>query len=436
VRGRDHLKPKVLIATTTNWIATARLVIALAEVGFHVEALCPPGHPLQKTTAISRSFDYRGLTPLRSFRSAIETSNPDLIVPGDDLATRHLHDLHRMANHRPEISSLRSLIERSIGSPESYRIVYERATLIAIARQEAIRVPRTEVISTHADLRLWVSQSGVPVVLKANGTSGGDGVRIARTVGEVHRAFQKLQAPPQLARAAKRAVMDHDHSMVRSSLLRRRNVVNAQEFVEGREATSAIVCRNGEVLANLHFEVLEKISSLGHATVLRTIRHQEMSCAAEKLARRLNLSGFYGFDFMLAAGTGDAYLVEINPRTTQVGHLNMGEGRWLPAALFAALTGKEPSSNSSVIENDTVALFPQEWMRDAASGYLRTAYHDAPIGEPRLVDACMRKAAKLKGRDWQSLVMVPPLATAKYEPSSEPLGREPLMAREMGSRYE
>ena len=59
-------------------------------------------------------------------------------------------------------------------------------------------------------------------------------------------------------------------------------------------------------------------------------RDAEMSNAAERIARKLKLSGTHGFDFMLEDATGSAYLIEINPRSTQVGHLTLGPGGTSP----------------------------------------------------------------------------------------------------------
>jgi biotin carboxylase len=238
------------------------------------------------------------------------------------------------------------------------------------------------------------ARSGFPTVLKANGTSGGDGVRLVRTLEEAERAFLTLQAPPLLARAVKRALMDQDKTLVWPSLLRRRSVVNAQAFVAGREATSAIACWKGTVLAGLHFEVVNKAEQAGHATVVRLIENPEMSSAAERIVRRLNLSGLHGFDFMLESETGNAYLIEINPRATQVGHLTFGPGRDLPAALYAAVSGEAVQAARKVTENETITLFPQEWIRDPGSEFLRSGYHDIPWEEPELVRACVRSRRK------------------------------------------
>jgi biotin carboxylase len=263
-----------------------------------------------------------------------------------------------------------------------------------LAHSEGVRVPATQVIASIAELTSCFARIGFPMVLKANGTSGGDGVRIVHTPQEAESAFRTLQAPPLLARAAKRALADHDRTLLWPSLLRRRSAVNAQTYIAGHEATSLVACWKGEVLAALHLEVLNKQHWAGPATVLRLIEGVEMQAAAEKLVRRLGLSGLHGFDFMLEAGSGDAYLLEVNPRATQVGHLTLGPGRDLPAALYAAVTGKPIQDAPRITDKDIIALFPQEWTRDPASPILETAYHDVPWDEPELIQACVRGRQK------------------------------------------
>ncbi len=401
--ARSTVKPTVLIATTARWIPTARLVVALENAGFTIDAVCPSGHPLSKTGAVRKIYKYRGLNALASFGEAIAASKPDLIVPGDDLATQQLHLLYYQEQRKGDAGkAVCALIERSLGAHENFLLLYARATFIQLAREEGIRVPKTQVIRDIPDLQKWMALAGVdfPVVLKADGSSGGDGVRVVRTLEDARHALRVLQAPPLLARAAKRALIDRDPTLVWPSLLRRRPVVSAQTFISGREATSAVACWKGEVLASLQFEVLNKVATSGHATVVRAIENAEMSAAAAKIAHRLNLSGVHGFDFMLESQTGDAYLLEINPRLTQVGHLTLGPGRDIPAALFSAVTGHAVSPAPKVTEENTFALFPQEWIRDPASPFLQSAYHDVPWDKPELIRACVR--ARRKQRAWYS----------------------------------
>jgi hypothetical protein len=387
------VKPTVLVATTARWFPTTRLAIALAKAGFAVEAVCPSGHTLARTGAVGRVHTYRAFIPLASFANAITAATPDLIIPADDLAARHLHQLHKQKRNNGKAGTqICELIERSLGAPECFETVYARTAFIRIAQEEGIRAPKTEIITDRHDLAKWIAQMGFPTVLKANGTSGGDGVKVVHTVEEAEHAFSRLQAPPLIARAIKRALVDRDPTLVPPSLLRRRFVVNAQAFVAGREATSTIACWKGKILASLHFEVLKKAASTGHATVLRLIEHPEMTEACEKTAHRFKLSGLHGLDFMLEAHTGSAHLIEINPRTTQVGHIALGLERDLPAALYAVLTGKEIQPAPKITESDTIALFPQEWARDPKSEFLQFAYHDVPWEEPELIRSCIRKA--------------------------------------------
>jgi hypothetical protein len=395
------VKLTILIITTTPSFSPARLAMAFAKADCLVEAVCLPDHPLCKTRAVLRMHRYKLLTPLRSIARAIDLARPALVIPSDDLAALHLHELYGQEERRGKAGVLTcALIEQSLGASASFPIVFERANVLDLAREEGIRVPKTAAITGRQDLEKWAASTGFPAVLKANGTSGGDGVRTVQTLEDAERVFQALVAPPLLARAVKRALLDKDMAMLWPALRRRQHVVSVQAFVAGREATSAVACWEGKVLASLHFEVLNKQDSGGPSTVLRLIENSEMSATAEKLARRLKLSGLHGFDFMLEEQTGEPYLIEINPRATQVGHLALGAGHDLPAALYSALSGKALQVAPKITENDTIALFPQEWLRNPASSFIKSGYHDVPWEEPDFVLSCIRRYQSQKS--WYS----------------------------------
>jgi Carbamoyl-phosphate synthase L chain, ATP binding domain len=365
---------------------------------------------LGNTNAASRRFAYQGLAPLRSVALAIAESKPDLVIPGDDLAARHLHELHSERNAYSSDPALGDLIERSLGSPDSFAVIHARAAFMKLASEEGVRVPETKVVSSEQDAKNWIERVGFPALLKADGSSGGEGVKLVRSQQDALRAFRKLQSPPLLARAMKRAFVDQDRTLVLPSLLRQRPTVNAQAFVSGHEATSTVACWKGSVLASLHCEVLRKCHDAGHATVVRLIDNAEMKTAVEKMVRRMGLSGMCGFDFMLEAATGNAYLIEINGRATQMGHLTLGAGRDLPAALYAAVSGQPGRMNPPITDNDTIALFPHEWARDPQSEFLRTGYHDVPWDAPELVRACIRRSEKQS--NWYSQDRVAQAAAA------------------------
>lgn len=368
----------------------------LSKRGTRVEAVCVSHNPLRATSAVSRLHSLSGLSPISALRSAIEAAKPDLIIPGDDPATLHLHRLFKQEQARGNAQSnqLCRLIERSLGRSDSFDVVYARTSLLDLAAGEGVCVPRGTIVPDLDALCKWFDGAQFPIVLKANGTSGGDGVRIVQSPGEAEAAFQRLQAPPMLARAIKRTLMNHDSSLIVPSLQRKQYVVNVQQFIEGREATSAMMCDQGRVLAQTQFEVVQRQDARGPSTVLRRIENTEMTQAAEKIAARLNLSGVHGFDFMIENKTGKAYLLEMNPRATQVCHLCFGEGKDIPSAIIAALTGKRKEADEVTTDKDLIALFPAEWVRDPASAYLRTAYLDIPWEEPELVKASVARMKK------------------------------------------
>lgn len=385
------MKAVALIVTTRRWFPTARLAMRLARAGFAVDAVCPSGHPLELTASLHHSFHYNGLAPLRSIRSALRASSPDIVIPGDDLATQHLHALHNACSQVVGTdASICRLIERSLGKVESFTTVSSRGRFMEEAQIEGVRVPKTEVISNPGELEQFISRWGLPVVLKADGSTGGIGVRIAKTRQEAHSGFRSLAKPPLCLRAVKRALIDHDLTLIPPLLSRQVPKIIAQTLIAGRDTTSTLACRSGKVLAALHFDVIQTAQTNGHATVLRLTDDEEMSAATEKMVWRLQLSGLHGFDFVREMQTRNAYLIEINPRTTQVCHLPLGRGRDLCAALHAAVTGEHHPGLLPVTNNATIALFPHEWRRDPGSPYLRSAFHDVPWEAPELVLACLR----------------------------------------------
>ena len=124
----------------------ARLAAALHRLGCTVSALCPPKHPLTHVSGIRRIYHYGGIFSLASLRRALHDCRPDILIPCDDGVVAQLHALHGLD------SSLRSLIERSLGPPESYPVVDNRYRFLSAAIGLGIRVPRTQGIAAAEDL--------------------------------------------------------------------------------------------------------------------------------------------------------------------------------------------------------------------------------------------------------------------------------------------
>ena len=342
-------------------------------------AVCrTPGHPLLKTRAVRRTYPYRGLRPLDSLVAAIDAVQPDLIVPCDDRGVQHLHELHAQAPG----GSLAALIERSLGAPESYPVVSSRYQLLRIASEEQIPVPRTLRIDSMQAAKNLFSARSSPWVLKAEGTWGGWGVRFTESADQAEQSFLELTTPPGVVEILKRLALNRD----RTWLLPRRHPhpleVIGQVCIHGRPANCAVVAWQGRVLAGLAVEVLSSNGAKGPAIVSRLVEGSLMLCAAERLAARLCLSGFFGLDFMIEERTGATYLIEMNPRCTPLCHLQFGPGRDPVGALWAQLAQQPYRPRAACVDHGLIAYFPQAWT--TKSEFLDASFQDVPHQDPAL----------------------------------------------------
>ena len=160
-----------------------------------------------------------------------------------------------------------------------------------------------------------------------------------------------------------------------------------------------IACWRGKMLASVTVEVLSSQGATGAATVVRLIRHEEIEQASQRLVQRLKLTGFYGLDFILQKKDGEAcdsaYLIEVNPRCTQLGHLCLPDQGDL-AGIFTARLRQDAmpqpgSQGEQIIEGDVVAFFPQALRWNPSSPYLYRGHHDVPWEAPELVQQLLRE---------------------------------------------
>lgn len=380
---------KILLTDTSRWPLVPKLALRFQELGCQIAVLCPaPGHPVRSLSGLAQIFRYSGIHPIRSLRSAIEVFRPDLVIPACDRGVQHLHELHSACTAEGgDAVGVASLIEDSLGSPDSFPIVSSRNALLRAALDEGIAVPAFTEIGNIADLERWRAEMPLPWVVKADGTWGGRGVRLAQNPEDAARRFRELADRPGTIELLKRMSLNRDRDWVFLEWNRPRPGVIAQSFIVGRPANCAVVCHRGQVLAGIAVEVVQTQDATGPATIVEVVDSAEMMCAAERIVRRLRLSGFLGFDFVIENKTGATWLIEMNPRCTPPCPLPLGEGRDLVAALWAQATGRPAPRVLQVIRNSRIAYFPQalEVNRNPSNSLLDSSYMDMPEGNPALV---------------------------------------------------
>jgi carbamoylphosphate synthase large subunit len=307
----------------------------------------------------------------------------------------------------------KALIASSIGPPASYETVDSRYLLLQLSQEEGILTPETKVIAGLGDLDKWKLRHPLPWVLKADGTTGGVGVKIARTLEEARRHYSDLSRPMGLVRTVKHLAVDKDLILEgnwRDSSPRTRPTIVVQSFIRGEAANCAVACWQGEILAGVCCEAVSTETEVGPATVVRLVNNDDMMIAARRIARRLGLSGFFGLDFVIQEHSRATYLIEMNPRSTPATHLRLGPGRDMIGALAAQLTGKPLSEPVSITQNSMIAYFPEALLRK--SEFLPSSYHDVPESEPELIEElCRPKLRRGVLSDVRRLLRLKPAST-------------------------
>ncbi|MFZ0743844.1 MAG: ATP-grasp domain-containing protein [Terracidiphilus sp.] len=376
---------KVLLTDTNRWDLAARLAIGLAEAGCDVSAICPGrGHALLKARAVKRTFRYSAFRPVESLEAAIEAVDPDIIVPSCDRSVEHLHELYALAKSRGAAGDrMVALIERSLGSPASYSTVSSRNDLLAIAREEGVRVPSTRRICSLENLDSWRAQEQLPWVIKADGTWGGVGVRVIKSADQLERACAELAQMSRFTRAVKRLIVNRDPFLLRSWWNRLERALVVQSYIHGRPANCTVFSWKGRVLALIGVKVVRSDGATGPASIVRIVNDAEMKLAAEKIAFRLGLSGFFGLDFMIEDESDAAYLIEMNPRLAPPCYLRLGKGRDLVGALWAQLAGQPIPDHPAVTQNEMIAYLPQALKGN--DDILAECFQDLPQNEPEFI---------------------------------------------------
>jgi len=358
--------------------------MALAHAGFEVAALTRSRHPVRDVRRIPRHFPYDVRFRSKSIIRAIDRWSPDLLVCTDDPAVRQLQVLHERTAPCVDKAARRicDLIERSIGPPISFPATRSKSNFLALAELEGLRCPKTIVVPAS---RTFESPAELtyPVVVKGDHSDGGRCVRIVNRNSDLRSVAWELQTPNTWrGRRLVGAILGSEAFSTLTLPLRR--TISLQENVAGRPSNRAVICWKGKVLAGISVEAVEVTYEHGPASVVKLIDHLEMAMVCERMVKRLCLSGFVGFDFILDSANR-AWLLEMNPRVTPICHFSLADGRNLAGTLYTQMTGQVPRSKLAPIDRDLIALFPNEIDRTQSSDYLASCYHDVPWEEPALV---------------------------------------------------
>ncbi len=385
----------LLIFTTGNLKGIARFPKALCEAGFKVKLLCSPESFISKTRYVDQKQFLREYKPsitlfsslVKDLSKAIEAFEPQIILPGDERAIYCLHQITRLVEQgRLKFISAKTLevIKSSLCNPKFYEATNNKNVTQDLAKKLGIRVPEQFVISNQEDAIAAARKLDYPVVLKKGIGEAGLGVRICQTEAELLDCFTlSLFKPPSRNKQILRKVLGREISWVPNN-----EAMALQQYVSGTPSIHCVAAIAGKVLAS-YTVVKESIYPYptGQAARIRFVEKAEIKKSIATFVDHIGYTGFGDFEFIIEEKTGLPYFLECNPRPSTIFHLGKRIGVDLAQAMFSGLSNQIYSPSDKLEKELTVALFPQEWIRDPQSPYLTSPMHDVPWDDPLLLKA-------------------------------------------------
>ena len=378
--------PKILIAGLEAWPGVARLPHALQVAGFEVGVVCREDSCLAATRFRDRLFTWRpgcrrGGALLQQLKAIVDEWRPDFLVPGDDPTVVFLARAFARLNPAERLASL---LKFSLGNPAALLEAANKHSVLERARACGIRVPRSRPVSSQSEASRFAREIGFPMLLKRSFGWAGVGVAVCRDESELRALWKHWHRRAEWKRrfyAWRNSIRGRE---LGSRWLPPNRAVVASQFIAGKPAMSVATGFAGQMLAALT-SIKEKCfpTEFGPSSVVRFISNPEMRQATGKLVAAWGLTGFIAFDFILDS-SGDAWLIECNPRPTPIAHLGARLGEDICAALYCRLTGQPAPRLRSGVQL-VVAHYPQESLRDPASPYLTGSFHDVPEDDPNLM---------------------------------------------------
>jgi glutathione synthase/RimK-type ligase-like ATP-grasp enzyme len=370
----------LIVCAELNWISTSRMPGALHHAGFDVNVLSPRDALITKSRFARRIgyFPNDCTYPFwaQTIATAVRTHSPALIVPGDD---RTAALLHRVITDPPPglvpalHARLAELIQRSLGDPRFFEVASNKFLLADAAIAAGVRVPDQRIAKGVAAALEAAREVGYPIALKREAEAGGERMRVAFDDATLARAVADAGEAPLLV----------------------------QRYVRGQPATFGAVSLGGRFLAGLTaIRVPTDPPETESGTVVQIADRPDVAEAAATMIEVLGLSGFSSFEFVLEDGTGAPYLIECTPRISVASYIGTHFGADLSRELYQALAGARDAEQPAPpqrLREQTIALFPQEWLRSPQSPALRSCVIDAPWDDPELFAATIKGAGMWPG---------------------------------------
>lgn len=362
-------RPRIMVVLLSpSWLGAARLPGALTHAGFSVASYCHPESYLSKTRYNEYAFTAPATgSAFPNLVASVRQYQPLFLIPACELAVRFFLNIiaaDASGQVRAQFADVVDLVRRSLGEPAFHRAMQSKIETSALAEALGLRVPEQVLVQHEADATDFGDAYGYPLVFKGEYGHAGNAVRICATTAEAIAAYSDLGGNAEGQR------------------------ILVQRYIRGVVVTQSSVALAGQVLETVTLvKHLTHPAPMGPSSVLRWVENTEAEQATRALLGTCGTSGFSAANFIVEHETNAAYFIEFNPRVTPPCIVARQFGRDLCRALWCRLSGVAYERQVLAHYPETVALFPNEWLRDPHSPYLTQGHHDVPWDDPTLLKA-------------------------------------------------
>ena len=347
--------PRVLLlALRDDWLGPPRLAGALREAGLAVAAVCPSEGPMAVSLALQQRYLFSRQQPpsLALLQQAFNDWQPARVLPMDDAAVLLLRRLMQMQPPLP--AAQQALLTEGGARPVEQSDWLDKHCGNTRARDLGLAVPDWQLVAAGSAALDGLRALGFPLLAKPAVGYGGIGLRRIEQAGELAEL-----------RGAPRAWL-------------------AQRPVSGSTWACGFYAEHGQLLAALCVEK-ERVhpAPYGPSSRLRVAAQPALRAATARLLAANGYTGFGSLDAQIDE-RGLVWFLEMNPRPSPFLHLGTRAGPDPAAALAAVLRGEDYIEPALRQPSWSVALYPQERLRDPHGQEAGMADWDLPDNDPPL----------------------------------------------------
>jgi glutathione synthase/RimK-type ligase-like ATP-grasp enzyme len=360
------MKPTILVACASEWLAPARLPRVLRGAGAHVAAFCPRAWPLAQTRFVDEVIDAPPELDayVDALRDHLSETRYDWVLIVDDPL------LSSLAGRRYE-PWLEGILPIAPAHPWA-RVLASKAAFCELATGAALPIPASRTCAVFADACDAVDELGLPLMLKQSSGFAGLGVRLVRDDADLGDAWS--------------AVADG-------------GLVVAQRFVDGPIGNTVVLYDRGVPIAWMSaYKVRTWPGPFGPSSARRFMSHADV----EPLIRKVGaLSGYHGFcalDWVLDPD-GRLQVIELNARPVPTIHMGRLAGVDFARAVRELLAGVPRVQPPRPRVDRVIPMFPEDVWRAASENALSLAswvpipgrFTDLPWQDPPLLMHHLRR---------------------------------------------